>query len=512
MKIKKKVEMKRRTIFFIIIFFVVIATIFVIPPMLRTLRVTPLTLSSQPSTVTASEPVIAPNRNTNDAITLLAVTENEKGDGLQARPVNPTTLDNLPGFAPINFGHHYTYVVSPDRKTLAVITWPSGFGAGGELHLIDLDTWTDTPADLSIDDHVSELTLDTAGKRLYWTIPTVHDPAHGMPRDYQLYQYDLDSHQLSAITQLPSSFIPWSQRLASGNLVIFGIPTDPNNLAEDVPHLLIIDPTGNRIMSDVRLDGVKAGQFREQATNATAMVQEESWQYVMYNPGLAWDLDRNLLYVAHADGEKVTVVDLVNGTIIKQTHILLPQSFLEWISDSLASTAEAKGGPELGVRVILSRDGERLYVLNEETDMGLLKASDLRVIATNGMREIGHLDELLTDFALTSDGKSLLVVKGQSDRSHGFDMVVNQDVYVLDAETLQERSHARIDQVNQLWLGGFSTDGVYAYLNGSSAEWVQGSGWRNWRTTWQLLDLSSYHLISAVESKSNYAALIHIVP
>ncbi len=116
--------MKRRTIFFISIFFVVIATIFVIPPMLRTLRVTPLTLSSQPSTVTASEPVIAPNRNTNDAITLLAVTENEKGDGLQARPVNPTTLDNLPGFAPINFGHHYTYVVSPDRKTLAVITWP----------------------------------------------------------------------------------------------------------------------------------------------------------------------------------------------------------------------------------------------------------------------------------------------------------------------------------------------------------------------------------------------------
>ena len=161
----------------------------------------------------------------------------------------------------------------------------------------------------------------------------------------------------------------------------------------------------------------------------------------MYNPGSAWDLDRNVLYVVHADGDKVTVVDLINGTIIKQTQIRLPQSPLERISDLLAPAVEAKGRPQLAARVILSRDGKQLYVLSQKNEMGLLKASDLRVITTDGMREINHLDELLTDFALTPNGKSLLVVKAEIDNSYGFDMLVNRDVYVLDAETLRERIH-----------------------------------------------------------------------
>ena len=505
--------MKSRMIFLITLFFVVIAAIFLIPPKLRTLSVVPLTLSSQPDFVATPEKATAPNSSTSDAIRLLAVTEKEIGVGLQARPVDPATLADLPGYAPIDFGHNYTYAISPGRKMLAVIPWPSGSGnAGGTLHLIDLNTWIDMPTDLRIDDYVSDLIFGADGRTLYWTIPTVRDSAHGMPRDYQLYRYDLASHQLSTTTQLPSSFTPWSQRLSSGNIAIFGIPTDPNNLAEDVPHLLIIDPARKQIAADARLDGVKAGQFREQVTNATPSAHEESSQYVMYNPGLAWGLDRKVLYVVHADDNKVTVVNLANGALIKQTHIRPRQPLLEWISDTLAPAVEAKGGPWLGARVILSHNAKRLYVFSEKTEMDLPEAVDLRVIATNGMREIGHLDELLTDFALTPDGKSLLVIKGEIDKSYGFDMLVNRDVYVLDAETLRERIHVRIDQVDQLWFDGFSPDGHYAYLRGSSAQWVEGSGWRNWQTMWRLLDLHSYRLTSAGESVSMYGALLHIAP
>ena len=505
--------MKSRTIFLVTLIFVVVATIFVIPPALHTLSVAPPTLSSQPDQVATSEQTIVPDPNTSDAITLLAVTEQENGIGLQARPVSPATLANLPEHAPINFGHHYTYATSPDRKMLAVITWPSGSNnAGGTLHFIDLNTWTETLTDLRIDDYVSELTFGADGRTLYWTLPAARDPAHGMPRDYQLYQYDLDSRQLFPIAQLPPSFIPWAQRLSSGNLAIFGIPTDPDNLTEDVPRLLIIDPAGNRIVADVRIDGVKAGQFREPALNVTPSAQGESWQYVMYRPGLAWDLDRQALYVVHADEDKVTVVDLVKGAVIEQTITRPQPSFLEWISESWAPAAKAKGGPELSTRVILSRDGERLYIFSQETEMGTLKATDLHVIATNGMREISHLGELLVDFALTPDGKALLIAKGEIVRPYGFDMMVTRDVYVLDAETLQERIHVRIDQVDQLWFDGFSPDGSYAYLRGSSAQWVEGAGWRDWQTTWQLLDLNSYRLIRAGESRGSYAALLHIVP
>lgn len=504
--------MTRRAISLVILIFAVIAAIFVIPPILRTLSIAPLSLSAQADFIAIPEKANAPNSNSIDAITLLAVAEkqNSIASSLQARPVDPVAFADLPDYAPIDFGHHYTYAVSPTRKILAVISWPGAWGAGGKLHLIDLDTWSDTPTDLRIDNHVNDLTFSADARTLYWTMPTVREPAHGMPRDYQLYGYDLEGRQLSVITQLPSSFIPWSQRLSSGNMIIFGIPTDADGLTEDMPRVLIVDLARDRIMSDVRLDGIKAGQIHEQVLDATDPA--EAWQYVMYSPGLGWDLDRKVLYIAHADDNRVTVVDLADGNVLKQTQIRPRQPLLEWISDSLAPAAEAKGGPWLGVRVILSSDGKRLYAFSEKTEMSISKPVDLRVIATDRMREIAHLKELLTDFALSPDGKSLLVVKGEVDKSYGFNATVSRDVYILDAESLQERTHLRIDQVDQLWFDGFSLDGRYAYLRGSSAQWVEGSGWRNWRTIWQSLDLNSYRLISAGESAGLYGNLIHITP
>ena len=504
--------MTRRTISLLILIFTVVTIIFVMPLILRRLNAAPLTLSSQPDFVATPEKAIAPNSNSSDAITLLAVTEKETGVGLQARPVDPATLTDLSDYAAMDFGHHYTYAVSPNRKILAVITWPRDSSLGGVLHLIDLNTWTDTPTDLNIDDYVNELTFGKDGRTLYWTIPTKYDSEHGMPRDYQLYGYDLASQQLPAIAQLPSSFIPWSQRLSSGKMIIFGIPTGADGLTEDMPRVLIVDSAKDRIVSDIRLDGVKAGQFHEQVMNATSSAQEEPWQYVSYSPGLGWDLDRNLLYIARADEDKVTMVDLANGRVMKQTQIRPRQPLLQWLSDSLAPTVEAKGGPWLEARVILSGDGKRLYVFSEKTEMGFPKTVDLRVIAIDGMREIAHRSELLTDFALMPDGKSLLVVKGEVDKSYGFDALVSRDVYVLDAKSLQERIHIRVDQVDQLSFDGFSQDGRYAYLRGSSAQWVEGTGWRNWRTIWQSLDLNSYHLTSAGESESSFSALLHIVP
>ena len=506
--------MKRRKIMFSILFVLAIVAAGIVMTMPRALSIRPRIWFPEPVDVFATDQA-SMSDSAVGTIKLLTVTENEDGPGLQARPVDPATLASFPGAAPINFGQHYTYAVGPDRKTLAVIIWPSGSdNAGGALHLIDLETWTDTPADLRLDNYVGNLTFGAAGKTLYWTIPAAHDLTQGMPLDYQLYRYDLDSRQLSTVVRLPSSFMPWGQQpiLPTGKLAIFGVPTDSENLAEDAPHVLIVDLARDRITADMRLDGVKAGQFRENLTNATPPARGESWQYVTYNPGLAWDLENSLLYIVHADEDKVTVVDLAREAIAQQTRLHPQRSFLEWLSASLTLTAQAKGGPELQVRAVLSRDGKRLYVFSQDTETGQLKAAKLRVIATDGMREVSHIDDLLTDFALTPDDKSLLVVKGETVNLYGFDMMVSRDVYVLDAETLQEHAHVRADRTDNLWFDGFSPDGRYAYMNGASAQWVEGSGWRDWRTPWQLLDLNSYRLTSSSDSTGSYAALLHIIP
>jgi hypothetical protein len=58
---------------------------------------------------------------------LQLVTLDDAGDRLSAHPVDPFTLEDLPDYPSIDFGHHYTYAISPDGRTMALITWPKTF-------------------------------------------------------------------------------------------------------------------------------------------------------------------------------------------------------------------------------------------------------------------------------------------------------------------------------------------------------------------------------------------------
>lgn len=61
---------------------------------------------------------------------------------LRARPVDPTTLEDIPGFTPLELGHHYRALLSPDGRTLATIVWPGSTSTGGVLHFVDPLEWT----------------------------------------------------------------------------------------------------------------------------------------------------------------------------------------------------------------------------------------------------------------------------------------------------------------------------------------------------------------------------------
>lgn len=491
--------MKRRTLILSTLLFLLIATVGIMLPARHSLSLPPGIWPSSRPTEGAAADQASSSKDLGGKIKLLLVTEQEDGFGLQAQPVDPTTLAVLPHAAPINLGAQYAYATSPDRQTLAMITWPSSSAINGTLHLINLDTWQDTPADLRVDDYAGELTFSADGKTLYWV--TSHDPEMILPRDYQVYRYDLETARLSVLTDLPPAFSPWSHHLSAGNLALLGGPTDSHGVATTA-QVLMIDPLKNEIASTLSLDDLKAGQFFEQA-------QDTSGEYVTYRPGLAWDAEGKMLYVTHADDDLVTRIDLAGEGSIQQMQVHPASSALDWL---LTPSVEAKGGANSEARAVLNPDGNRLYSFSQRTEWGELTTANLRVIATNGMRELSRLDGLLTDFALTPNGRSLLVAKAENIQPYGFDMLVTRDVYLLDAETLQAQAHVRVGQTDQLRFGGFSPDGRYAYLTGESAQWVEGAGWRNWRTTWHVLDLNSGHLQTAGESKGGYIALVHILP
>jgi|GEM_PF-1723859 len=495
--------MKRRTVLLSILLVTALAAVSVILPTLRAPRITPVVLSSEPEVILEPQAASA-SPSIGGPITLVAVTRTKNGFSLQAQPVDPTTLTALPGYAPINLGADHTYAISPDHKTLAVITWPSGSNIRGVLHLIALETWTDTPAELRFEEDVSDLTFSPDGKALYWTIPTEHYPSGS----YQLLRYDLPHRQLSVISQFSASFVPWAQQVVSDKVAIFGVPTASNYFAEAAPRVLVIDPARNLITADLQLEGILAGQFREPPPEATLTPPGDNWQYTQYNPGLAWDVKHSALYVAPANDDTVTRIDLAKGVIVKQSSLAIT----EWLSELLAPTAEAKGGTVKQERTVLSPDGKWLYVFSQKTEWAMLSTASLRLIATDGMREVNRLDELLTDFALTPDGQSLLILKAEIVNPYGFDMPVNRDLYILDAKTLRERAHLRLNQVDQRSFKGFSADGHAVYLQEDSARWIEGAGWRDWQNQWQRLDLNSYRLVAADKSDTSFATLLHIGP
>lgn len=390
--------------------------------------------------------------------------------GLRARPIDPPTLADLPHKTPFPFGHHFMQAVSPDGRTLAVVVWPNGNNnQGGALRLIDLATWTDTIPGITVNDLISGPVFSADGRSLYWLLPTRHDAAHGLPRAYALQRYELTNRALTTLTTLPASYLPYQLRLprAGTRLAVYAVPTDTGNLAEDAPHLLLIDLSDGQTVADTRLAGVRAGQFKTARGD-----------YELLLPGLAWDLPRDRLYVAHADTDQVTVVDLASGTVIRQAEIRPRASLPARLAHWLVPAAAAKGGPTTTRQALVSADGARLYLLGQQPDARDPADPDrvewaiparLQVVDTSDLSETRRLAlPATTGFALAPDGTRLLLhtftpATPAPSPVPGPPPPGRHELLVLDARTLA--TNGKLDVPAPFFLQEFSPDGRLVYLS-----------------------------------------------
>lgn len=390
---------------------------------------------------------------------------------LLARPVDPVTLADRPGYVPLNFGHHYIDALSPNRRTLAIFIWPDGpFGGAATLHLIDLASWTDTRLNAALPPAGDGglLTFSNDGQELYWVKPGQLDATHGIPRDYTLQRYDLRLHAESTVLALPAWFAPTEFRvLSSGRLAIYMIAYDADGLAQAAPQLLFVDPAGRRITTGLHLDGLKAGQYRE-------AVDTNENPYRTYQPGLAWDMQRERLYVVHADSDEITIVDLAEAAVLKQGEIQPRSSLLDRILRRLASPAEAKTQDLTSRQAALSPDGRRLYITGEHiaTVQGpngqwstQTLPAGLQVVDTSGLGEVGQFNQPVTSMALSPDGRWLLLVMATAGADAGQTGAnpVQQQLTVLDAARLLPMSQTNVSA--PVILLGFSADSRAAYLS-----------------------------------------------
>lgn len=422
----------------------------------------------------------------------------EKEGRLRGGQVDPATLADLPGYSALDFGHHYTYALSPDGRTMAMIAWPAGsHSQGGALQLVDLPSWEAMDTGVTINGHVSSLRFGLDGGALYWVEPERRATADPVPHTYRLNRHDLEGAggaEGITVATLPPSFMPQEMRLlpAGGRLAIYGVPTGADYLAEGPPRVLLVDLPSGEVAVDVALAGVTAGQFRVETG--------EGNPYSMVQPALAWDTARNLLYVVHGDEDRVTVVDLAEGVVRRQVKIRRRASLLARIVGWGARTAEAKVVPSADKRAALSADGRWLYVTGlrremrpdwneqgwpyDETPLGL------QVIDAKTLAEVARLDLPATDLALSPNGRRLLTIGAYNvpNADNGSERVAH-GLYLLDAASLDVVAHLLPEQ--EVTLQGFSPGGRHAYISTSTSEWLDGRGHTNWRTTLYLLDLQT---------------------
>lgn len=374
---------------------------------------------------------------------LLLVRIEEPGVGvLRARPIDPGTLADIPGFTPLELGHHYRSALSPDRRTLAVFVWPpsgGGSGAGGVLHLVDPLAWTDRTTDVRVDENFDWLEWSANGKSLYW-IRAVQTELHAV------FATDLATLTIREIARLPAGFQPFDTRLVGSRIAVVGATND-RNLAQGDAGVVFVDTSSGRVSPQLRLSGMRLGQF---AVNEPGL-----YPYRMIVPGKAWDLERGRLVLVDAERDVVHVIDLLHETESGPLAIR-PRS--------------TSKGPPGGAKMVsttrkvaaLSGDGRWLYVSGSREDVSTNDPEHVVVVPIAVQRvDLSSMSET----ARVAGGAPLLRLSSNGTRL----LYAGDDTVVLDATDL----HEIIRVATQRETGAMERDGIAyitysAYPSGSS--------------------------------------------
>ncbi len=394
-----------------------------------------------------------------------------QGPGCEVRPRDPSSLTELPGYAALKLGGATsTFAVSPDSRKLALLNWQRSWLGTGTLHMVDIRSWTELPMNVSVEGYVPQILFGSDAKALFWTRATRVIGIRNGPSNFVLYRYDLERRALEVVATFPAAFNPREMRLLrSGDRIgVYGI-LFKDEAGPDEPHVLVVDLGKNQIAADVAVASLIDGPITLAAGGAPDTPETPLRNY---GAGRAWDLRNDRLYLVHPTGERVTTIDLQNGTLLAQAPIRRPQSLADRLLSWLILPAEAKLEPGERRTAAVSPDGTRLYVTGARQEVtrqrdGRIVYRDiplgLQVINTRDFTEVRRLDLASGDLALSPTGEWLLLT---GSRTH---LVVGEPstqqasgLYVVDARRLEPS--APLGRGIIFSLDSFSSNGRYAYV------------------------------------------------
>jgi dipeptidyl aminopeptidase/acylaminoacyl peptidase len=333
-------------------------------------------------------------------------------------PVDPASGTALPDYKPISLGFSSSHAFSPDRRTLAVVSFPNDYAYDGSLLLIDLSTWQVQRFELELRGWVSNIVFSPDGKRLAI--------AHGDSK-YQLSMLDVAKGVITAQRDTDTGYISRLKFTESGDALMLYGPVVKNRFTENEmsagpPQVFLLDAADLSPLWSAELTGVRDGIYPKDE-NVTTQSMHEPGQAFYLNPGLAFAPDRDALYIVHADSEQLTTVDFDRQSV-ETVQIQTKLTWFEQLLSLTAGTAHAKIADGTSKQVAVSPDGQLLYVTGviyatfqdqrgnwemTQTPLGLemIQASD-------GSR-VTRFDTDAAEMSLSPDGHFLYLRRWEGD-------------------------------------------------------------------------------------------------
>lgn len=364
-----------------------------------------------------AEPTIAPanvNEPKSDAPVLdgifgtsLLVTEwKGSSEGNVLFPLDPASGKPLHDYAPISLGYSSYHAFSPDRGTVAVISFPTETTYHGSLLLIDLATWKTQQFELELKGWVHTLAFSPDGKQLA--------VAHGESR-YSLTMIDIEQGVITAQSQI-DSFGTRLKFTKDGKALMLYSPTfNPKDMmTAGPPQVLLLDAVDLTPRWSAALEGVHDGVFPKDETVTSANLHEPGQAFYI-SPGLVFAPDHDALYIVHADAEQLTTVDF-EGQRVQTVDVQPKLTWFERLLSATAGVAHAKIGDGINRQAAVSADGQFLYVVGvdsstfqdeqgnwqrEQTPLGL------EILQTSDGSRVDQVETDTTELSLSPDGRFL---------------------------------------------------------------------------------------------------------
>jgi WD40 repeat protein len=345
--------------------------------------------------------------------------------------ISVATGQDLDSFTPIPIHDFYSYAFAPDGHLLALV-------ANNKLYMIDLPAWKTRQYDLNLYGWMSSIVYNSDGSRLaiasgepesqVWII----DPQSGKIMANRKSDFSIRRLQFTTDGKALMAYGP--QIASAGVAAKAGISVGS-------PKAAIYSISDLAPLWSIELDGIQDGTFPkepEAPITDNIYLPGSAWHY---EPGTIFSPKGDLLYLVHADEDKLTTVDFASQKV-RTIDIQAKTSWLDRLMALTAVTVHAKGMDGTVKRVWISQDGKLLFVggttekVTMPTSTSKLEIIDtaigLQVVATDDGTLVDRIDEEVTPTGLSVDGRYLFLTKWKHKEDNTGPMTDIYDITSMD--------------------------------------------------------------------------------